>query len=70
MHAALDGLMERRTTLIIAHRLSTIENADKIVVLKDGEILATGDHASLLETCDFYRDLYDRQFAQAPSSQS
>ena len=68
VHAALDGLMEKRTTLIIAHRLSTIENADKIIVLKDGEILATGNHASLLETCDFYLDLHDRQFAHAPSS--
>jgi len=60
---ALEHLMEKRTTLIIAHRLSTIENADQILVLKDGTILATGTHTSLLETCDFYRDLYEKQFA-------
>ena len=45
---------------LIAHRLSTIENADKIVVLKDGRILATGTHGELLETCAFYGDLYRR----------
>ena len=60
---ALDKLMQGRTTLIIAHRPSTIENADKIVVLKDGRILATGTHGELLETCAFYGDLYRKQFA-------
>ncbi|HOU14640.1 MAG TPA: ABC transporter ATP-binding protein [Anaerolineae bacterium] len=60
---ALTTLMRDRATLIIAHRLSTIENADKIVVLKDGSILATGTHGDLLETCPFYRDLYQKQFA-------
>ncbi|MBN1874185.1 MAG: ABC transporter ATP-binding protein [Anaerolineae bacterium] len=62
---ALDKLMQGRTTLIIAHRLSTIENADKIVVLKDGGILATGTHRELLETCAFYGDLYRKQFEKA-----
>lgn len=60
IQGALDTLMRGRTTLIIAHRLSTIENADKIVVLKDGCILATGTHAELLETCAFYGDLYQK----------
>ena len=59
---ALDTLMQGRATLIIAHRLSTIENADKIVVLKDGRILATGTHAELLASCAFYGDLYRKQF--------
>ena len=65
IQSALDTLMHNRTTLIIAHRLSTIENADKIVVLKDGRILATGTHEELLETCAFYGDLYRKQFAGA-----
>jgi len=60
---ALTTLMRDRATLIIAHRLSTIENADKIIVLKDGRILASGTHAELLETCAFYKDLYQQQFA-------
>ena len=65
IQSALDTLMHDRTTLIIAHRLSTIENANKIVVLKDGRILATGTHGELLETCAFYGDLYRKQFAGA-----
>ncbi len=63
IQSALDTLRHDRTTLIIAHRLSTIKNADKIVVLKDGGILAIGTHADLVETCPFYRDLYQKQFA-------
>jgi subfamily B ATP-binding cassette protein MsbA len=60
---ALDSLMRGRTTFIIAHRLSTIENADQIVVFKDGRILAVGTHSELLETCMFYHDLYRHQFS-------
>jgi len=60
---ALDKLMTGRTTLIIAHRLSTIERADKIVVLRDGQVLAIGTHEHLLQTCPFYRDLYQKQFS-------
>ena len=63
VHSALDELMRGRTTLIIAHRLSTIENADKIVVLEGGRILAVGTHGALIETCPFYRDLHRKQFA-------
>ena len=59
---ALDSLMRGRTTFIIAHRLSTIENADQIVVFKDGRILAVGTHTELLATCMFYHDLYRHQF--------
>jgi len=65
IQGALDTLMRDRATLIIAHRLSTIENADKIVMLKDGSILATGTHTELLETCAFYGDLYRKQLGKA-----
>ncbi len=63
VQGALDNLMQGRTTVIIAHRLSTIKNADKIIVLKEGQILATGTHQELLETCPFYYSLYETQFA-------
>ena len=63
IQGALDTLMRDRATLIIAHRLSTIEKADKIIVLKDGGILATGTHEELLETCEFYMSL--RSFSAA-----
>ncbi len=59
---ALTTLMRGRTTLIIAHRLSTIEHADRILVLKDGRILAIGPHRELMVTCPFYRDLYATQY--------
>jgi subfamily B ATP-binding cassette protein MsbA len=59
---ALTTLMRGRTTLIIAHRLSTIEHADRILVLKDGRILAIGPHRELMATCPFYRDLYATQY--------
>jgi subfamily B ATP-binding cassette protein MsbA len=61
---ALDRLMQGRTTLIIAHRLSTIEQADKIVVLDQGTVLASGTHQTLLKDCDLYRGLYQTQFSQ------
>lgn len=60
---ALETLMQGRTTLIIAHRLSTIENADRIVVIQDGRVLAQGPHAELYASCALYHDLYARQFA-------
>jgi subfamily B ATP-binding cassette protein MsbA len=64
VQSALDTLMRDRATLIIAHRLSTIEKANRIIVLKDGRILATGTHAELLKTCALYADLYRNQPAQ------
>jgi len=60
---ALTKLMSSRTTLIIAHRLSTIRNANRIVVLRDGEVLASGPHDALIQSCPFYRDLCMEQFA-------
>jgi subfamily B ATP-binding cassette protein MsbA len=63
IQAALTELMRGRTTLVIAHRLSTIENADRIVVLRAGEIVETGTHAELLARGGYYSSLYRMQFA-------
>jgi len=60
---ALQNLMKGKTTFLIAHRLSTVLHADKIVVLKNGEIVQCGDHNSLLAQGGEYRKLYEMQFA-------
>jgi subfamily B ATP-binding cassette protein MsbA len=62
VQAALDRLMQGRTTIIIAHRLSTIENADRILVMEKGQIIETGAHAELLAKDGHYAALYRRQF--------
>lgn len=59
---AMDQLMKGRTTFVIAHRLSTIKNADIILVLKDGNVVETGNHENLLAANGFYADLYNSQF--------
>jgi ATP-binding cassette subfamily B protein len=59
---ALEKLMTNRTSFVIAHRLSTVRNADLLLVLKDGEIIESGTHESLLATKGFYHDLYMSQF--------
>ena len=59
---AMDRLMVGRTSFIIAHRLSTIKNADLILVMKDGDIIESGNHAELMEKGGFYADLYHSQF--------
>lgn len=59
---AMDELMENRTSFVIAHRLSTIKNADLILVMKDGDIIESGNHEELLAKKGFYADLYNSQF--------
>ena len=62
---AMDKLTRGRTSFVIAHRLSTIKNADKILVMKDGDIIESGNHRELLTQGGFYAELYNSQFAQA-----
>ena len=62
---AMYKLMEGRTSFVIAHRLSTIKNADVILVLKDGDILESGNHDELIAKDGFYAELYNSQFEQA-----
>ena len=64
IQSAMDKLMEGRTSFVIAHRLSTIKNADVILVLKDGDILESGNHEELLAKDGFYAELYNSQFEQ------
>ena len=59
---AMNKLMEGRTSFVIAHRLSTIKNADKILVLKDGDIFEQGNHEELINKNGFYAELYKSQF--------
>ena len=61
---AFSLLMKGRTSFVIAHRLSTIKESDLILVLKDGQIIEKGTHASLLEAKGFYSTLYNSQFAR------
>lgn len=60
---AMRKLMENKTCFVIAHRLSTIQNADTILVVKDGEVVEQGTHESLMERRGFYCSLYEAQFA-------
>ncbi len=62
---AMDKLMEKRTSFVIAHRLSTIRDADMILVMKDGDIIESGDHEELLKQNGFYAQLYNSQFESA-----
>lgn len=59
---AMDKLTVGRTSFVIAHRLSTIRNADLILVMKDGDIIESGNHEELLSKGGFYSDLYNSQF--------
>lgn len=62
---AMDKMTKGRTSFVIAHRLSTIRNADKILVMKDGNIIESGNHEELMKKGGFYADLYNSQFEQA-----
>ena len=70
VQAALETLMQGRTSLVIAHRLSTIEKADRIIVLQKGEIVETGTHQELLAKNEVYSRLHRIQFAMATYSES
>ena len=62
---AMDKLTENRTSFVIAHRLSTIKNADLILVMKDGDIIESGTHETLMQRNGFYAALYNSHFEQA-----
>lgn len=62
---AIDELTKGRTSFVIAHRLSTIRNADVILVMKDGDIIESGNHDELMARGGFYAELYNSQFDQA-----
>lgn len=62
IQSAFNMLMEGKTSFIIAHRLSTIKNADTILVMKDGRIIESGNHESLIEKEGFYYNLYNSQY--------
>ena len=62
---AMDRLTAGRTSFVIAHRLSTIKNADLILVMKDGDVIESGTHETLMQKGGFYAELYNSQFEQA-----
>lgn len=64
IQTAMSNLMKGRTSFVIAHRLSTIRDADRILVMKDGDIIEQGTHESLMEQNGFYANLYNSQFEE------
>jgi len=65
IHKAIEQILKNRTCFIIAHRFSTIMNADIIVVMDNGQIIAKGRHDELIKTCKLYRNLYETQLIKA-----
>ena len=65
---AIDNLQKEYTILIIAHRLSTIQNADRILMLENGQIIAEGNHKQLLQNCKQYKELYDTEIKNIDES--
>ncbi len=61
VQSAIKNLTKNKTTLVIAHRLSTIHNADKIFVIKKGNLIDSGKHEELIKNCDYYKLLYEKQ---------
>ncbi|MDP6436856.1 MAG: lipid A export permease/ATP-binding protein MsbA [Gammaproteobacteria bacterium] len=70
IQAALEQLMQNRTTFVIAHRLSTIENADRIIVMEEGRIVESGKHEDLLATAGHYAALHRMQFSDDDARQT
>ena len=62
IQSAFNELTKGKTSFIVAHRLSTIKNADKILVMKDGNVIEQGSHSELLDKKGFYYTLYNSQF--------
>ncbi len=65
---ALEKLMQGRTSIIIAHRLSTIQDADRIMVMRKGKLIESGNHFELLEQDGYYRKLYELQYQERPGT--
>jgi ABC-type multidrug transport system fused ATPase/permease subunit len=65
IHQAIDAFLRDRTAFVIAHRYSTISDADRILVMDDGEMVAVGTHDQLFKSCPLYRRLYETQFRHA-----
>lgn len=61
---AIDNIKSEHTIIVVAHRLSTIQNADKIVVIDDGKVVAEGKHYTLYRNCEIYRDLYKNELIE------
>jgi len=64
IRAALDRLMKGRTSFVIAQRISTVMNADQILVLDKGQIVARGKHAELMEGSEIYAEIYTSQLVE------
>ena len=62
LRAAIGELPGDMTVIIVSQRTASIQNADKILVLDDGEIAGQGTHSELLETCSVFREIYESQF--------
>ena len=62
LRSAIKNLPGDMTLIIVSQRTASIQNADKILVLEDGELVGQGRHTELLETCGVYREIYDSQF--------
>jgi len=64
IEAALESLLQNRTTFIITHRLATASRADRVVVMDSGKLIVAGKHSDLLATSDFYRELFQEQISE------